>query len=93
MINDANAWKQAQNIREYVYAVQENIGIEQKAYFKMWSAWAFQCADEIDPMKRMNFKKLPQREFWVNKREYLVICNILDSIKSAKTCVVRENLH
>ena len=58
LINDANAWKQAQNIREYVYAVQENICIEQKAYFKMWSAWAFQCADEIDPMKRMNFKNL-----------------------------------
>jgi len=58
LINDANAWKQAQNIREYVSAVRSSINIDQKDAFNMWVDWALKCADEIDPIKRIDFKNL-----------------------------------
>lgn len=58
LIKNANDWKQAQNIREYILAVQESISLEQKDDFKIWSAWALKCADEIDPMRRIDFQNL-----------------------------------
>lgn len=58
LIKDANDWKYAQNIREYVSAVRTSISIEQKDAFNMWEDWALKCADEIDPIKRIDLKNL-----------------------------------
>lgn len=46
------------NIREYVSAIRTIISIEQKDAFNMWEDWALKCADEIDPIKRTDFKNL-----------------------------------
>lgn len=56
LIKDANDWKQAQNIRKYVSAVQTSISTKQKDAFNLWKDWALKCADEIDPIKRIDFK-------------------------------------
>lgn len=54
LVAEAEGWKHAEAIREYVTAVQQRastaMSLPERALFDAWSSWACKAADAIDPI-------------------------------------------
>ena len=73
LIQEANRWNQANILRKYIYAVEENLNENKKLLEESqnWISWAREKADWLDPtikkdnplFEDMNLKELIKKRF------------------------------